>query len=243
MNIKKCLKRLLFPGLDLHTRTRYRWLPPLFLSGPIETLDVGFGNGAFSLAAARKGNDVTAISMDQGQVDKAESFFESRREKITFKCLNAYQLRGLGRQFDQIICLETLEHIRDDQGMVRLFWDLLRPGGVLQLCCPNAAHPEHNRGRVNAAEDGGHVRDGYTLASYRKLLEPAGFVIETHLGIGGSIVTAFDSVIRTIRIRCGDALALPAFVLFWPIALALDRPNPKTPFSIHIFARKPNRSE
>jgi 2-polyprenyl-3-methyl-5-hydroxy-6-metoxy-1,4-benzoquinol methylase len=185
--MKNVVKRLLFPGLDLHTRCRYRWLPPLFCSGPIETLDVGFGNGAFSLPAADKGNRVIAISLDQGQVDKAESYFESRREQITFKCLNAYQLRDLGRQFDQIICLEALEHISDDQGMVRLFWDLLRPGGDLQLCCPNAAHPEHNLGRVNAAEDGGHVRDGYTLESYRKLLEPVGFVIEKHTGRGSSI--------------------------------------------------------
>src|SRR5690349_13312835 len=50
-HLKKHLKRLLFPGLDLHARCRYRWLPPLFCAGPIETLDVGFGNGAFSLAA------------------------------------------------------------------------------------------------------------------------------------------------------------------------------------------------
>lgn len=128
---------MLFPGLDLTTRCRYRWLPPLFKAGPIETLDVGFGNGAFSLAAARKGNRVTAISFDQGQVDKAKSFFGSDNERINFLCLNAYKLRDLGRQFDQIICLETLEHIRDDRGMVRLFYDLLRPGGTLQLCCPN----------------------------------------------------------------------------------------------------------
>src|ERR1039457_5931387 len=104
MNVKQCLKRLLFPGLDLHTRCRYRWLPPLFSSGPIETLDVGFGNGAFSLAAAINGNRVTAISLDQQQVDKAKAFFESRQEQITFMCLNAYKLQDLGRQFDQIIC-------------------------------------------------------------------------------------------------------------------------------------------
>jgi cyclopropane fatty-acyl-phospholipid synthase-like methyltransferase len=242
MNIKKCLKRLLFPGLDLTTRCRYRWLPSLFCSGPIETLDVGFGNGAFSLAAAKKGNRVTAISFDQGQVDKAKSFFGSDNERITFMCLNAYRLRDLGRQFDQIICLETLEHISNDHGMVRLFYDLLRPGGVLQLCCPNAAHPEHNQGRVNAPEDGGHVRDGYTLESYCKLLEPLGFVIEKHLGMGSRLLITLDHPIRRIRSRYGDALALPLFMALWPIVFLFDHPNPKIPFSIHVVARKPESS-
>jgi 2-polyprenyl-3-methyl-5-hydroxy-6-metoxy-1,4-benzoquinol methylase len=243
MNLKHGLKRWLFPGLDLHTRCRYRWLPPLFTFGPIETLDVGFGNGAFSLAAARKGNHVTAVSMDQKQVDKAKAFFGPRREQITFMCLNAYKLRDLGRQFDQIICLETLEHIRDDQGMVHLFWDLLRPGGTLQLCCPNAAHPEHNLGRVNGPEDGGHVRDGYTLESYRKLLEPVGFVIERHLGLGSHILTTLDRPIRQIRNRFGDVAALPFFAINWPVTYVFDRPNPPMPYSLHVVARKPNLSE
>jgi hypothetical protein len=34
-------KRLLFPGLDLHTRSRYRFLTRYFSEGPIGTLDVG----------------------------------------------------------------------------------------------------------------------------------------------------------------------------------------------------------
>lgn len=240
--MKNIVKRLLFPGLDLHTRCRYRWLPPLFLPGPIETLDVGFGNGAFSLAAAKKMNLVTSVSMDQAAVNKAVSFFGPNNKSISFLCLNAYKLRDLGRQFDQIICLETLEHISDDQGMVRLFWDLLRPGGVLQLCCPNAAHPHHNLGRVNNPEDGGHVRDGYTLESYRKLLEPAGFVIEKHLGIGSPILTTLDHPIRWIRTRCGDAFALPFFAVVGPIIYLFDRPNPRIPFSLHIVAKKPKLS-
>ena len=70
--IKIWAKRLLFPGLDFHTRCRYRWVPPFFSGGPVVTLDVGFGNCAFSFAAAQKGNLVTSVSMDQKQVDNPQ---------------------------------------------------------------------------------------------------------------------------------------------------------------------------
>lgn len=182
---------------------------------------------------------MTAISLDQGQVDKAKSLLGGRHEQINFLCLNAYKLQDLDRRFDQIICLETLEHISNDHGMISLFYGLLRPGGVLQLCCPNALHSQHRLGRVNGPEDGGHVRDGYTFETYRELLEPAGFVIENELGMGGPILTALDLPIRWIRGRGGDALALPLFALVWPVIYLLDRPNPPVPFSLHVVARKP----
>src|SRR5579875_2286641 len=39
-------KRMLYPGLDLHTRSRYRYLERWIVGGPAETLDAGSGNGA-----------------------------------------------------------------------------------------------------------------------------------------------------------------------------------------------------
>src|SRR2546427_11970690 len=113
--MKNFLKWCLFPGLDMNTRCRYRWLPSLFRPGSIETLDVGLGNGAFSLAAAYKGSRVTAISLDQSQVDKAKRFLSTWKHlQIEVLHVNAYKLGDLGKTFDQILCLETLEHIKDD---------------------------------------------------------------------------------------------------------------------------------
>jgi len=52
--IRLSAKRLLFPGLDLHTRCRYRFLSRYFRVGDIDTLDAGCGNGALSYAAYRR---------------------------------------------------------------------------------------------------------------------------------------------------------------------------------------------
>ena len=68
-------KRLLFPGLDLNTRCRYRFLPRFFREGPIDTLDAGCGNGALSYAAYRRGSRVLGVTMDLGQVQKAREYF------------------------------------------------------------------------------------------------------------------------------------------------------------------------
>jgi len=112
---KSRMKKLLFPGMDLHTRCRYRYLPQSFRSGPIETLDAGFGNGALSFAAYRLGNRVLGVSFSDRDVRETTAFFNSQHipdSALHFQQLNIYDLRKLERCFDQIVCSETLEHLR-----------------------------------------------------------------------------------------------------------------------------------
>jgi SAM-dependent methyltransferase len=235
------LKWIFFPGLDLHTRCRYRFLPRFFLKGNVKTLDAGCGNGALSYAAYRDGNAVLGVTLDAEQIEKANALFSSLgtdRDRLRFEELNLYDLDKLPDQFDQIICAETLEHIRDDRRIIASFHALLKDGGVLHLCCPNADHPAHRLGRVDGPEDGGHVRDGYTLESYAKLLAPAGFRIEQDVGIGSSALERLDSFIRTIRTRFGDVAAVPIFLLSYPLVLLFDQPNPTRPFSLYVRAVK-----
>jgi SAM-dependent methyltransferase len=143
----------------------------------------------------------------------------------------------LDRQFDQIICSETLEHISRDAEVVAIFHDLLNPGGVLHLCCPHALHPEHHLGRTNAPEDGGHVRDGYTWESYRALLEPAGFHIDAQAGLGSPLLLTVDRPVRFIRNHFGEAAAIPVFLLLWPL-IWFDWIDPQMPYCIYVRAVK-----
>src|ERR1019366_7616885 len=149
---KLAAKRAFFPGLDLHTRCRYRFLPEYIRAGSIETLDAGSGNGALSYAAYRKGNRVLGVTLDQRSMDDTTALFRYigiPQDAVQFRRMNVYDLGSLGRKFDQIICSETLEHIRRDREVVQLFADLLVPRGQLLLCCPHALHPEHNLGRTD----------------------------------------------------------------------------------------------
>src|SRR4051812_41985382 len=49
---------------DPQTYARWTWFRKHLLSGPIRVLDAGCGSGAFTMAAARRGNDALGLSFD-----------------------------------------------------------------------------------------------------------------------------------------------------------------------------------
>lgn len=233
-------KRLFFPGFDLHTRCRYRKLPRMFRPGPIRTLDAGCGNGCLTFAARRLGNEVLGVEINAERVTRNREFYRRLGyHDMKFEVCSLYDLRKIGGRFDQIICSETLEHIAGDAEVIRIFAELLTDNGILHLCCPYALHPENNLGRTNGPEDGGHVRDGYTLESYQALLESAGFTIVSHLGLGSKLLCQADQAIRSVRERLGDIGALPLYLLFGWLAVFLDdQSESEIPLSLYVQAIK-----
>jgi len=160
-------------------------------------------------------------------------------QKLSFHHLNFYDLRLLGLKFDEIICYEALEHVKQDLCVVQTFFDMLNPGGVLHLCCPNAEHPRWKAEELDLEEQGGHVRAGYTLDSYQALLEPVGFKITNVEGVGGPLLTRAELTLSKLRRRFGDLaalpLALPSFAAVW----VDDYASNGCPFSIYVRAIKP----
>ncbi|MGA3087515.1 MAG: methyltransferase domain-containing protein [Terriglobales bacterium] len=240
MHLKLLAKRIFFPGLDLHTRCRFRFLPELFRTGRLRTLDAGSGNGALSYAAFRRGSRVLGVSFSAKEVADTNVLFRAMGiapADVEFRQMNIYDLNSLEDTFDQIICSETLEHIKRDGEVVQMFAKLLRPGGRLILCCPHALHPEHALGRTDEPETGYHVRDGYSIESYHALLDSSGLVITTVLGLGSPLLCNLDKFLREVRLRVGDLGAFPIFLLLLPLVL-FDYRNPKMPFSLAVVAEK-----
>lgn len=234
------LRYLIFPGLDLHTRNRAS-LCRFWNTGPRDVLDAGSGNGYFSWLAYRAGARVVAMNFESSQVEKAREFFNdycrADPERLRFEAFNLYNLPHEIRTFDEIVCYETLEHMRGDAEVVREFYRILRPGGVLHICCPYRLHPRHQAEVLDLNESGGHVRPGYTEEDYRRLLEPIGFKIDRLVGIGSKSLWVADAILRHIRSRVGDALALPLLPLLLP-AVWCARLNPEVPFSLYVRAVK-----
>lgn len=235
------LRGLIYPGLDLHTRHRAA-LCRFWKTGVRDVLDAGSGNGYFSWLAYQSGARVVALNISESQISKASEFLVGYRgadpARLRFERRNLYELADESRTFDEILCYEVLEHLRDDAVVVREFHRLLRTGGVLHLCCPYRLHPRNQAEALDLEETGGHVRAGYTAEEYRALLEPVGFRIERLVGIGPRALYLADAVLRAVRNRFGDTCALPLLPFALPFVW-LARFDPPVPFSLYVRAIKP----
>jgi SAM-dependent methyltransferase len=235
------LRSLVYPGLDLHTRNRAS-LRAYWKKGKRDVLDAGSGNGYFSWLAYESGANVLGVNFNGDQVEKARDFLlgykKADEARLHFERFSLYDLDKLDRSFDEIICYETLEHIRGDGAVLKQFYRILRPGGALHLCCPYSLHPVHRDSELDANETGGHVRAGYTKDDYSALLKPLGFRIERFVGIGSPGLCRADDVIRRVRMKFGDIVALPLLPFVLPFVWT-SRVDPTIPFSLYVKAVKP----
>lgn len=248
MNIRLSAKTLLFPGMNLHARLRYRFVPRNFnWSGRnSKVLDVGCGNGMLSYAAWQKGAIVRGITVKESEVAGCQELFNEKKgipeTELRFEKKSMQDMRQENLSYDAVICADVLEHIMDDEGACRTLGRLLRPGGCIHLTVPNAGHPYNISFPLDREEKGGHVRPGYTAEGIRELFDPLGLVVEKVTGFGGPIRQAFNHRIKETQEKFGPASGLPLFFLSLPF-LFLDTTNPKVPFSFYMRACKPYSSD
>lgn len=205
---------------------RWLWLRRRVKRGALRTLDAGSGNGAFALYLAQLRNRVTAISDFPPSLAKAER--RARSMGLTDVSFRALDLRELDRFagelgcYDQILCLEVIEHILDDRKLLRDFARLTRPGGRLLLTTPFRDHVPYADELVTEDEDGGHVRAGYTHEEMATLLAEAGFRVASQAYISGAVTQRLVNLMQRLnRVypHLGWAVTLPLRLL-----RPLDRP-------------------
>jgi SAM-dependent methyltransferase len=192
---------------------RWRWLEPRLVNGPIRTFDAGCGNGCFSFAAAANGNEVIAGSYGSETLKKARRRAEIFGMKnIRFIDIDLTELASRAKeigQFDQIICTECIEHIQDDEKLVRDLASILKPGGRLLLTTPGASHRSLRYEERLLTEVGGHVRWGYTEDRLRELFASAGLSVEEVSYTSGWISQQLTNLMRVENERLAWALTFP----------------------------------
>jgi 2-polyprenyl-3-methyl-5-hydroxy-6-metoxy-1,4-benzoquinol methylase len=209
--------RLLAVNSDPMVTDRSLFVSP-WLLGPgreARTLDAGCGNGGFSFqAAAMSGGAVLGISDDATAIDKAMA----RKEALGFDRVSFrhFDLRWHDRysalgEFDQIILLETIEHVADDRGLIERLTALLRPGGRLILTTPSSDHaPLFGEGRhlSGGIEDGRHVRWGYSREELMQLMSYAGLELEYIAPVSGVLMRTTTSLMWRLSRLVGRPAAL-----------------------------------
>lgn len=134
-------------------------------------LEVGAGIGTFTRRMASVTEHVTALEPNRYCFERltreTSQLPNVTRHELPVEEFHATVARG--RIFDTIVCMNVLEHIRDDTAVLREFRSLIAPGGRLVLLIPAIplAFGEIDR-RL------GHYRR-YTKRSVRQLFAATGW--------------------------------------------------------------------
>ena len=168
---------------DTTVLDRWLWLrkrlPPA--NGPKTLLDVGCGSGAFTIGAALRGYDALGLSWDlrnqNAAIERARMCNAKTAEFQVQDIRELNERENLFGRFDVAICCEAIEHIINDEKLMRDIARCLTPGGRLLLTTPNfylRPIDQQHEGPFPAVEDGGHVRKGYTPERLVQLCDRAG---------------------------------------------------------------------
>lgn len=208
---------------------RWKWLKRHLLSGSLRTLDAGCGSGAFTMYAAKIGNEAVGISFEARNIQVALvrasilRIYNVKFIQADLRDLDKF-IEQLGK-FDQIICLETIEHIQNDKKLIADISCLLKPGGRLLLTTPFKNYKPLLGDRLSEYEDGGHLRWGYTYEEVERLFDEYGLDVLDKKYISGFVsqqLTNFMRILSKANIIIAWAVTFP-FRIFQIFDLPLTR--------------------
>jgi SAM-dependent methyltransferase len=237
--VRALAPEFLLASFDFLSQKRRAFRPRL-LPGPVRTLDVGCGGGNWSVLAWRLGNRVTGV--DTNRTDLAEAArllaaWQVPDGEVKFLFHDARALAELDGAYDQALCFEVIEHIRDHTAVLRGIRARLKSGGRLLLSVPNSER-RHLYGEViDEHEAGGHVRWGYGRGELSALLAEAGFQAIEVVGYGGCFTQRATEASRWL-VKTLHVPPAAAFLALYPFT-ALDGLTRCAPFSWFAVAEKP----
>jgi SAM-dependent methyltransferase len=126
-------------------------------------LDVASGSGYGAALLASVADRVLALDIDGPSLARARS--GNTADNLSFLQADAGNLPVSAASFDLVVAFEVIEHLRDQEGMVREVARVLKPGGVALLSTPDKAIYSDARQYVNPY----HVREFYR-DEFRELL-------------------------------------------------------------------------
>ncbi|MEY2486950.1 MAG: hypothetical protein QOH39_2598, partial [Verrucomicrobiota bacterium] len=111
-----------------------------------------------------------------------------------------------------------IEHILDDQKLMRDLSNSLKPAGLLLLTTPNLKYRPLTRdddGPWSPIEDGGHVRRGYSETHLRELCKTAGLAVDEISYCSGFVSQKLTALWR----KCSVVNRTAAWALLLPLRI------------------------
>ncbi len=179
------LRVLFYKILDLmflrswYVRRELRNLRNIFNGKEISIYDAGTGYSQYTYFMSQKLKPckIHAADIKEDWISDSREFFSSRNIKnVTFGVEDLTAI-NYENKFDLIICIDVMEHIRDDVKVFKNYFNALRNGGYLLINTPSIyggsdVHEEHEESFI-----GEHARDGYSHEDLTDKLIPLGFSV------------------------------------------------------------------
>ena len=217
--------------------TKYRFVRDFLGDNLGITADIGCGPGVFVRHMSVRARYLIEIDIDHDSLERVQ-FRHRDLRNVGFATTSANILPFSDNCLDTVLCLEVLEHLKDDSAALAEIYRVLRPDGRLVLSVPVPP------GEVDEDSAWGHKREGYQLPEIKSLLVDNGFDVQDFAFAEFKFSRRAAQVIRWWR----QATQLPAPIFFSWIGYIdnfLDSSKVKTgshrPATVLLLARKPFR--
>lgn len=178
-------------------------------------LEIGCGNGNLTKFFANA-DRVVAIDHDPSFVLDARRRFGGLPNVQVLECDFPAQYEST-EHFDTVVCMNVLEHVRDEEAFLWKAWGALLSGGKLILLVP--AH-QWLFGTLD--HHAGHLRR-YSAGALRTLLERVGFTVASlnHLNVMGALGWFLTG--RVLRQTVPSRISFRAFNALTGVFLSFER--------------------
>ena len=113
----------------------------------LNILDIGCGGGLVSESLAQMGMQVTGIDADANAIDVAKAHAKTSELDISYICGDA---QDLDEQYDVVVALEIIEHVRDIEEFIEVCISRLKPNGLLIMSTLNRTPKSYALGIIAA---------------------------------------------------------------------------------------------
>lgn len=126
----------------------------------LDIVDFGCGVGTIDFYLAEKGHSVTGIDISKDAIQIANSFKDFKKyKKVTFLEGDLEKNIKKNKKYDFAICSEIIEHVEDDDKLLKIINRSLRKDGFLYLSTPSLNAPLYKLGFLKEFDRRvGHLR-------------------------------------------------------------------------------------
>lgn len=227
--LKLILKSFGIPHLG--TRIRFNLISQVLRSyNACCILDAGCGYGFSSLMLSQKGLKVLGVDDDYNRIKLAKKL--ARHSSVKFIKANLYSLPFKDQSFDTTLCLEVLEHLKNDLTAIKELKRVTKQSGKIIISFPEA------KANIVGYEDFGHLRPGYSVEEFLDISKKLGLKIDQFIPYGQSLLGKAALQIDYNLSRTSLFLSSFAFPILYPLII-IDQSLPsKNPWNYIVVLSK-----